>query len=140
VCPIVAKYQPQLFRSVPRRPQAGRNGAGAPPAGDVRRDAAHDVTADFGHSTLLGFAGPWARRSQSTQVIGGAMHRGGSLFPPVPRLPSRIGRPVTRHRTSLQHPAHLLRIPGVLLLINHLITNIAAASDSGRLSALGGEA
>ena len=131
VVPIVASISRELFLSVPGDLKQGAMALGSTRWEMVRSVMVPQVSGGLVAGTMLGFGRALGEAIAVTQVIGGTLHRGWSLFPPTDTMASRIAAQYAGTATSLQRSS--LAYLAVLLLIFSLVINIAAQLISGRL-------
>jgi phosphate transport system permease protein len=131
VVPIVASISRELFLSVPGDLKQGAMALGSTRWEMVRGVILPATRTGVTAALILGLGRALGEAIAVTQVIGGTLHRGWSLFPPADTMASRIAAQYAGTATSLQRSS--LAYLAVLLLIFSLITNIAAQLISGRL-------
>ena len=133
VIPIIASISRDLFLAVPRDAPGRRQRARRHPlGGGARGGPAVDRLRAWSPPRCSASAGPWARRSRSSQVIGAGSEIQASLFKTGDTLASRIANQFPGALTEL-HKASLFYC-GVILLVIGLLSNLVAQWIGRRFS------
>jgi len=131
VVPIVASISRELFISVPSELKQGALALGATRWEMVRTVVLPQVSGGLVAAVMLGFGRAIGEAIAVTQVIGGALYRGSSLFHAGDTMASRIAAQLPGAATNLQRSS--LYYLAVILLVMSLITNVTAQLISTRL-------
>ncbi len=131
IVPIVASISRELFISVPSDLKQGAMALGATRWEMVRSVSIPQVSGGLVAATMLGFGRAVGEAIAVTQVIGGTLYRGSSLFHPADTMASRIAAQYQGTATALQK-ASLAYLAVILLLIS-LVTNLSAQLITRRI-------
>ncbi len=131
IIPIVASISRELFTSVPSDLKQGAMALGATRWEMVRSVAIPQVSGGLVAAIMLGFARAVGEAIAVSQVIGGTLNLGWSLFAPADTMAGRIASQSPGAATALQKSS--LAYLAVILLVISLITNISAQLISGRI-------
>jgi phosphate transport system permease protein len=131
IVPIVASISRELFISVPSDLKQGAMALGATRWEMVRSVSIPHVSGGLVAATMLGFGRAVGEAIAVTQVIGGTLGRGWSLFAPADTMASRIAAQYQGSATALQTAS--LAYLAVILLVISLATNVSAQLISRRI-------
>jgi len=131
IVPIVASISRELFISVPSDLKQGAMALGATRWEMVRSVSIPQVSGGLVAATMLGFGRAVGEAIAVTQVIGGTLYSGSSLFHPADTMASRIAAQYQGSATALQKAS--LAYLAVILLVISLVTNISAQVIARRI-------
>jgi phosphate transport system permease protein len=131
IVPIVASISRELFISVPSDLKQGAMALGATRWEMVRSVSIPQVSGGLVAATMLGFGRAVGEAIAVTQVIGGTLGRGWSLFGSADTMAGRVAAQYQGAATPLQ--AASLAYLAVILLVISLVTNLSAQLITRRI-------
>jgi phosphate transport system permease protein len=131
IVPIVASISRELFISVPSDLKQGAMALGATRWEMVRSVSIPQVSGGLVAATMLGFGRAVGEAIAVTQVIGGTLGRGWSLFGSADTMAGRVAAQYQGAATPLQTAS--LAYLAVILLVISLVTNLSAQLITRRI-------